>query len=674
MNFFLENIWLIPLLPVLGAMIQLFVGKRLTNSQVSMVSVGLPGISFLCAVGSFFELLGQPSHIFQKVLYTWLPAGPFRLTDGTLGNLSVDIGFYLDPLSAVMMLVVTGVGFLIHVYSMGYMAHEDGYYRFFGYLNLFMFSMLTLILADNYLMMFIGWEGVGLCSYLLIGFYFVKKSASDAGKKAFIVNRIGDAGFLLGVMLIVVTFGTLNFLDVTQAARSEDFNPGEGVMFAICLLLFVGAVGKSAQIPLYVWLPDAMEGPTPVSALIHAATMVTAGVYMVARSNALYVLAPSALTVVAVVGALTALWAASIALVQTDIKRVLAYSTISQLGYMFLACGVGAFTAGIFHLTTHAFFKALLFLGSGSVIHAMSGEQDMRKMGGLKDKIPVTYWTFGLATLSIAGMPFLAGFVSKDEILLSAFSGHKRLLFIGVVTAGLTAFYMFRLLFMTFWGSPRYSEETAEHLHESPEAMLIPLRVLAVLSVVGGFLGWPLVFGGSNRFGTFLEPVFRNPRVQEAGLPSHAVEGILMAVSVSVAAYGVYTAYRFYLKHPEIPERWAGSLRTVYAVLLNKYYVDELCDALIVNRAKNLGNFFSGFDLGVIDGGVNGSAWLTRTTAEGTRRWDIWVIDGFVNLMAFMVRLMSYPVRMVQTGLVQSYALMIVLGLLGFVAYYLVRG
>ena len=674
MNFFLENIWLIPLLPVLGAMIQLFVGKRLTNSQVSMVSVGLPGISFLCAVGSFFELLGQPSHIFQKVLYTWLPAGPFRLTDGTLGNLSVDIGFYLDPLSAVMMLVVTGVGFLIHVYSMGYMAHEDGYYRFFGYLNLFMFSMLTLILADNYLMMFIGWEGVGLCSYLLIGFYFVKKSASDAGKKAFIVNRIGDAGFLLGVMLIVVTFGTLNFLDVTQAARSEDFNPGEGVMFAICLLLFVGAVGKSAQIPLYVWLPDAMEGPTPVSALIHAATMVTAGVYMVARSNALYVLAPSALTVVAVVGALTALWAASIALVQTDIKRVLAYSTISQLGYMFLACGVGAFTAGIFHLTTHAFFKALLFLGSGSVIHAMSGEQDMRKMGGLKDKIPVTYWTFGLATLSIAGMPFLAGFVSKDEILLSAFSGHKRLLFIGVVTAGLTAFYMFRLLFMTFWGSPRYSEETAEHLHESPEAMLIPLRVLAVLSVVGGFLGWPLVFGGSNRFGTFLEPVFRNPRVQEAGLPSHAVEGILMAVSVSVAAYGVYTAYRFYLKHPEIPERWAGSLRTVYAVLLNKYYVDELYDALIVNRAKNLGNFCSGFDLGVIDGGVNGSAWLTRTTAEGTRRWDLWVIDGFVNLMAFMVRLMSYPVRMVQTGLVQSYALMIVLGLLGFVAYYLVRG
>ncbi len=677
MNFFLENIWLIPLLPVLGAMIQLFVGKRLTNSQVSMVSVGLPGISFLCAVGSFFELLGQPSHIFEKVLYIWLPAGPFRLTDGTLGNLSVDIGFYLDPLSAVMMLVVTGVGFLIHVYSMGYMAHEDGYYRFFGYLNLFMFSMLTLILADNYLMMFIGWEGVGLCSYLLIGFYYVKKSASDAGKKAFIVNRIGDAGFLLGVMLIAVTFGTLNFSKVTEAARSGRFEVGDGALVAICLLLFVGATGKSAQIPLYVWLPDAMEGPTPVSALIHAATMVTAGVYMVARSNALYVLAPSALAVVAVVGALTALWAASIGLVQNDIKRVLAYSTISQLGYMFLACGVGAFTAGIFHLTTHAFFKALLFLGSGSVIHAMSGEQDMRKMGGLHDKIPVTYWTFGLATLSIAGAPLLAGFVSKDEILWSAFSGpfnNKLLWGIGIATAGLTAFYMFRLLFMTFWGERRYSDEVEQNMHESPESMLIPLRVLAVLSVVGGFLGWPLVLGGSNRFGTFLAPVFENPVVPEPHHYAHSVEYGLMAFSVGVAALGIFFAYRFYVKNPQLPQRLADSLRTLHIVLLNKYYVDELYDALFVNRAKNLGNGFSAFDTSVVDGGVNGSAWLTRTTAEGTRRWDIWVIDGFVNLMAFMVRLMSYPVRMVQTGLVQSYALMIVLGLLGFVAYYLVRG
>ncbi len=674
MNFFLEHIWMIPLLPVLGALIQLLAGRRLSRLQVSWISVGLPGLSFLWAVFSFFALLDWPGHSFEiKRLYTWLPAGPFRMSDGTLGDLNVDVGFLLDPLSAVMLLVVTGVGFLIHVYSMGYMAHEGGYYRFFGYLNLFMFSMLVLILSNNYLMMFIGWEGVGLCSYLLIGFYFDRKSASDAGKKAFIVNRIGDAGFLLGVMLIVVTFGTLNFGEVTEIARSGRFSVGDGALVAICLLLFVGAVGKSAQIPLYVWLPDAMEGPTPVSALIHAATMVTAGVYMVARSNALYVLAPSALAVVAVIGALTAIWAASIALVQTDIKRVLAYSTVSQLGYMFLACGVGAFSAGIFHLTTHAFFKALLFLGSGSVIHAMSGEQDMRKMGGLHDKIPVTYWTFGLATLSIAGFPLLAGFISKDEILLSAFSDHKLLLFIGVVTAGLTAFYMFRLLFMTFWGSPRYSEETAEHLHESPEAMLIPLRVLAVLSVMGGFLGWPLVFGGSNRFGTFLEPVFKNPVVPEAAHYSHAFEYGLMAFSVSVAAYGVYTAYRFYLKHPEIPERWAGSLRTVYAVLLNKYYVDELYDALFVDRIKNLGNFFSGFDLGVIDGGVNGSAWLTRTAGEGSRRWDLVVIDGLVNLLGWVVHLMSYPVRMIQTGAVQSAALLIVLGLAASFAYYLFR-
>ena len=677
MKFFLEQIWLVPLLPVLGAMIQLFVGKRLTNNQVSRVSVGLPGLSFLWAVGCFFGLLGQPDHIFQKVLYTWLPAGPFRLTDGTLGNLSVDVGFHLDPLSAVMMLVVTGVGFLIHVYSIGYMAHEEGYYRFFGYLNLFMFSMLTLVLADNYLMMFIGWEGVGLCSYLLIGFYFVKKSASDAGKKAFIVNRIGDAGFLLGVMLMAVTFGTLNFSKVTEAARSGRFEVGDGVMVAICLLLFVGATGKSAQIPLYVWLPDAMEGPTPVSALIHAATMVTAGVYMVARSNALYVLAPSALAVVAVVGALTALWAASIGLVQNDIKRVLAYSTISQLGYMFLACGVGAFTAGIFHLTTHAFFKALLFLGSGSVIHAMSGEQDMRKMGGLKDKIPTTYWTIGLATLAIAGIPPLAGFVSKDEILWYSFAGpwsNKLLWAIGIATAGLTAFYMFRLLFMTFWGERRYSDEVEHHLHESPASMLTPLRVLAGLSVIGGFMGWPAVLGGANRFEHFLAPVFDNPVVPEPHHYAPSVEYGLMAFSVGVAALGIYLAYRFYVKNLELPERLADSLRTAHTVLLNKYYVDELYDALFVNRTKNLGNGFSAFDATVVDGGVNASAWLTRTTAEGSRRWDIWVIDGFVNLMAFVVRLMSYPVRMVQTGQVQSYALLIVLGLLGFVAYYLVRG
>ncbi len=439
----LDTLWLIPIFPLAGAAIQLFFGRRASNQAVSAVSVGLPGLSFLWAVGCFVQFLRLPEtyhHAFVKTLYIWLPAGAFHLSNGTLANFSVDVGMQLDPLSCVMMLVVTGVGFLIHVYSMGYMAHEGGYYRFFGYLNLFMFSMLVLVLADNYLMMFVGWEGVGLCSYLLIGFYFLRKSASDAGKKAFIVNRIGDAGFLMGVMLMVVTFGTLNFQAITQAARSGQFPVGSGVITAICLLLFVGATGKSAQIPLYVWLPDAMEGPTPVSALIHAATMVTAGVYMVARSNALFALSPRALAWVAGIGAATAIWAASIGLVQNDIKRVLAYSTVSQLGYMFLACGVGAFGAGVFHLMTHAFFKALLFLASGSVIHAMSGEQDMRKMGGLKSKIPTTFWTMFVAALAISGIPPLAGFVSKDEILWQSFAGpygHTLLWAIGWITAGI---------------------------------------------------------------------------------------------------------------------------------------------------------------------------------------------------------------------------------------------
>src|SRR5438067_6369258 len=467
----LERIWLIPVLPAAGALVQLLFGRKLSNRAVSLVSVGLPGLSFAWALGCFFELLGQPEHTFSKTIYTWLPAGAYHLSSGALANLNINVGFQLDPLSAEMLLVVTGVGFLIHIYSIGYMGHEGGYYRFFGYMNLFMFSMLVLVLADNYLMMFVGWEGVGLCSYLLIGFYFQRKAAADAGKKAFIVNRIGDAGFLLGVMLIAVTFGTLNFRAVTEAARSGRFAVGDGVLTAISILLFVGATGKSAQIPLYVWLPDAMEGPTPVSALIHAATMVTAGVYMVARSNALYVLAPAALGLVAVIGAATAIWAASIGLVQNDIKRVLAYSTVSQLGYMFLACGVGAFTAGIFHLMTHAFFKALLFLGAGSVIHALSGEQDMRKMGGLWKKIPVTFVTLLVATLAISGIPGLAGFFSKDEILANAFGGpyaEKALWAVGWITAGMTAFYMFRLLFLTFFGESRVDHEIEHHIHESP--------------------------------------------------------------------------------------------------------------------------------------------------------------------------------------------------------------
>jgi NADH-quinone oxidoreductase subunit L len=539
-----------------------------------------------------------------------------------------------------------------------------------------MFSMLILVLADNYLMMFVGWEGVGLCSYLLIGFYFHRQAASDAGKKAFVVNRVGDAGFLLGVMLIAVTFGSLNFLEVTEAARSGRFGVGDAVITAICILLFIGAIGKSAQIPLYTWLPDAMEGPTPVSALIHAATMVTAGVYMVARSNALYVLAPTALALVAGIGAVTAIWAASIGLVQNDIKRVLAYSTVSQLGYMFLACGVGFFAAGIFHLMTHAFFKALLFLGSGSVIHALSGEQDMRKMGALWSKTPTTAKTMLVGTLAISGAPLFSGFFSKDEILWQAFAspyGNKLLWAVAVVTAGLTAFYMFRLFFMTFGGKSRVPHEVEHHIHESPRVMTVPLIILAAGAVAAGFVGWPQVLGGPNWFERFLAPVFENPAMRPSAHHVWSLEFGVMLFSVLVAAVGFYVAYRFYVARPEIPERLAAAARPAYRLVLNKYYVDELYDALFVNRAKNVGNAAAAFDLAIIDGGVNGAGWLTRFSAEVSRLWDLWVIDGLVNVMAFGVKVLSYPVRILQTGLVQMYALLIVLGVLIFMAYYLIH-
>jgi len=447
-------------------------------------------------------------------------------------------------------------------------------------------------------------------------------------------------------------------------------------MTAICVLLFIGAIGKSAQIPLYVWLPDAMEGPTPVSALIHAATMVTAGVYMVARSNALFMRAPTALALVAGIGAATAIWAASIGLVQNDIKRVLAYSTVSQLGYMFLACGVGAFAAGIFHLMTHAFFKALLFLGSGSVIHALSGEQDMRKMGGLWSRIPTTAKTMLAATLAISGAPLLSGFFSKDDILWQTFAspyGNKVLWSVALVTAGLTAFYMFRLFFMTFSGPSRVPHEVEHHIHESPPVMTVPLICLAVGAVGAGFVGWPKVLGGSNPFEHFLEPVFANPAIEAAAEHTWSLEFSLMLLSVAIAAAGFYLAYRWYVERPEVPDRLAASAGPAYQIVLDKYYVDELYDALFVNRAKDVGNALAAFDLGVVDGGVNGVGWWTRLTAEGSRLWDIWVIDGLVNVTAFAVKVLSYPARILQTGLVQSYAWMIVVGVLVFMAYYLIH-
>src|ERR1700726_830438 len=519
---FLDHIYLIPLLPAIGAALMFFFGRKLQKATVSAVCVGSIVLAFAMACGAVLQYSAWSStpenfhKPYQTILYTWLGTDTghvnYTMHGGASAAFQADAGFLLDPLSSIWLLFVTGVGMLIHIYSTGYMAHEGGYYRFFGYLNLFMFSMLTLILANNYVLMFVGWEGVGLCSYLLIGFYFHRKSASDAANKAFIVNRIGDAGFILGMFFITWYFGSLRYIDVNQLARSGHFQIGDPIITAATLLLFVGACGKSAQLPLYVWLPDAMEGPTPVSALIHAATIVTAGVYMVARSNALFVLAPKSMLVVAVVGALTAVFAASIGLVQNDIKRVLAYSTVSQLGYMFLALGVGAFAAGVFHVFTHAFFKALLFLGAGSVIHAMSGEQDMRNMGALRDRIPITYRTMLIATLAIAGIPPFAGFFSKDEILWQAWTSeggaYRILWFFGYAPALMTAFYMFRLMYLTFHGRPRMSHEVEHHIHESPTSMTGPLVVLAVCALFAGFLGWPDSLGGSDGFAKFLEPVF----------------------------------------------------------------------------------------------------------------------------------------------------------------------
>jgi NADH-quinone oxidoreductase subunit L len=676
-EFFLRSIWLIPLFPLAGAATMFFIGRRLSNEAVNAVGVGSVGLSMIFAFGAIVQLIARApaQRLVEIVLFDWVPAGAMHTMSGRLVNFNAQWAMLLDPLSAVMLGVVTGVGFLIHVYSTGYMAHEGGYYRFFGYLNLFMFSMLVLVLGNNLLLLFVGWEGVGLCSYLLIGFYFLRKSASDAGKKAFIVNRIGDAGFVLGLLLLLNAIGTLRFTEIGPAIEAGGFTVGNGVMTAIALLLFVGATGKSAQIPLYVWLPDAMEGPTPVSALIHAATMVTAGVYMITRMNVVFQLAPVALAAVATVGAVTAIYAASMGLVQNDIKRVLAYSTVSQLGYMFLALGVGAFTAGIFHLMTHAFFKALLFLGSGSVIHALGGEQDMRKMGGLWSKIPITAWTFLLATIAISGIPPLAGFVSKDAILAASFNARPLLWAIGLVTAGMTAFYMFRLVFLTFFGESRVPHDVEHHIHESPRSMTVPLIILALLSVVGGWIGWPESLGGSDHFAKFLDPVIARHAEVIAAVPEatqRASEYELMAASVLVGLIGISLAWFFYLRRPRIPGTLAARSGGLYRLLYNKYYVDQIYDAMFVNRTKDLGSTLGAFDRDVIDGlGVNGAGWVTRAFSSISMVWDKWIIDGLVNLAARIVWIFSYPVRMIQSGRVSNYALLIVLGVLVFLGYYL---
>jgi NADH-quinone oxidoreductase subunit L len=762
----MRYIWLIPLLPGIGAAINGLVGIRSFSRQVAgfvacaMMTAAL-GISFV----AFYQLLqlAPESRAFDSVVATWIPRIPLE-TRGAVGLFQVDWGFRLDPLSGMMILVVTGIGTLIHLYSTAYMADEPrgGVARFFCYLNLFCFFMLMLVLGSNFLVMFVGWEGVGLCSYLLIGYWYEKKSASDAGKKAFITNRVGDWGFILGVFLIYYTFGTLNFRDVQNAAASMPIETAHfGVLSFICLFLFVGATGKSAQIPLYVWLPDAMEGPTPVSALIHAATMVTAGVYMLGRNAVLFTHAPQVMTIVAIVGVLTALMAASIGLVQYDIKRVLAYSTVSQLGYMFTAMGVGAFSAGAFHLMTHAFFKALLFLGSGSVIHAMAGEQDMRRMGNLRKYMPVTFATMFIGTLAIAGIPPLSGFFSKDEILAKAFEHNKAIWVIAAMTALMTAFYMFRLISMTFLGAyrgpawdhghaaaaaPRADRAKAATVaathgaphpadphahgqahkddhevahgpaephptddshaahghgpwhgpHESPTAMTFPLMVLAIGAIVAGFVGIPAaLFGSGSSIEKFLEPSFTATHV-EARAPepgaapaepasaahtaeaeheeSHVSRGAelgLMAFSVLLALVGLFTAYRFYVVSPEISERLAHNWSGAHRVLSNKYYVDELYEATVINGTFAGGRGLWTFDRNVVDGVVNGSGWGTIVASWVSGVTDRAVVDGLVNAVGQSVRESSFVFRRLQTGLVQNYAVLMLLGIFVFVSVYL---
>ena len=602
------QIWLIPLLPFAGFVINGLFGRRFSKALVNVFGVGSVALSFAWVLKTILGL-GDLNSAYVEHNFTWIQSGPF----------TVNCDFAVDRLTAIMLLIVTGIGLLIHIYSTGYMAHEHGphhggYYRFFAYMNLFMFFMLVLVLAANYLVLFVGWEGVGLCSYLLIGFYFDKKFATDAGNKAFIVNRIGDFGFSLAMFYLVKTFGSLDFGTVFQKAPGAS----ESVLTLIGLLLMVGAAGKSAQIPLYVWLPDAMAGPTPVSALIHAATMVTAGVYMTARSWVIYTHAPLAMQVIAVIGIATAFFAATIGLVQNDIKKVFAYSTVSQLGYMFVGVGCGAFSAGIYHLMTHAFFKALLFLGAGSVIHALSGEQDLRQMGGLRKKIPWTCWTMFCASLAIAGFPFTSGFLSKDAILLAANHTAPWIYWVGTLTAGMTAFYVFRAFFLTFFGEYRGREH---HVHEAPASMLVPLVILAALSLGGGYL---------FEIPKFLGTIFPTLEVPE--------DITLMVIASGAGILGIALAYLMYVANPALPESIANSLKGVYTVVYNKYFVDEAYDAAVVRPV------------------VGGSRFLLW------RGVDVGIIDGIANGIGSRARDLGGVLRMLQSGNIRSYATWVVFG------------
>lgn len=657
-----DLIWLIPAFPAIGFLINGLLGVKFPKTLTAWVACLSVIASFAVSATIFVQFLqmAPESRVFEKTVFDWIVSGDLKTT----------IGFRIDALSIIMCLIVSGVGSLIHIYSVGYMHDDPGFRRFFCYLNLFVFMMLTLVTGDNVLVMFVGWEGVGLCSYLLIGFWYEKDSAANAGKKAFIVNRIGDFGFLLGVFTLVGFLGsqgiwTLKFSELQANAHLI----GPGLATIITLLFFVGATGKSAQIPLYVWLPDAMEGPTPVSSLIHAATMVTAGVYMIARLNFLYVLAPTTLLVVTIIGLATAFFAATIGTAQYDIKRVLAYSTVSQLGYMFVGVGAGAYAAGVFHLMTHAFFKGLLFLAAGSVMHAMSGELDMRKMGGLRKKTPITYWTTFIACLAIAGVPGFSGFFSKDEILWMAFSKYNSFWFwaIGAITAGMTAFYMFRMFFSTFHGECRADEEVKHHIHESPKVMTVPLMILAVLSLIGGYVGVPALLGGSNHIEKWLEPVFGHhaaPAAAHAGGfniistafassggaagADHGTEMQLMIGAVIIGLLGIFIAWLFYVKNPNLPKKFVEKFHGLFTLVHNKYFIDELYGFIFVRGLLKLGRFCKDF-------------------------FDEMIIDGIVNGIASLLAGVGGLIRKVQTGAVQGYAFAVILGAIAVVGYLISR-
>ncbi|HSA97260.1 MAG TPA: NADH-quinone oxidoreductase subunit L [Acidobacteriota bacterium] len=623
-----EAFWLVPLIPGASAIVLLLLGSRMSRRWVSWQAPLAILASLVLAVAGFARLAqaGPDAPALAKTLLPWIASGSFVTS----------FAFAFDRLSAVMALVVTGVGLLIHIYSVGYMAEDKAYARYFAFLNLFTFFMLVLVMASDIVLMFVGWEGVGLCSYLLIGFWFDRPAAAKAGMKAFVVNRVGDAAFIAGILFLLAAVGSPSFAAINAASAQGLIAPG--LVTLVAILLFVGATGKSAQIPLYVWLPDAMEGPTPVSALIHAATMVTAGVYMVSRLSGLFAASPAASTVVAWIGGLTAVYAATIALVQTDIKRVLAYSTISQIGYMLLGCGVGAYAAGMFHLVTHAFFKSLLFLAAGSVIHALGGEQDMRRMGGLKKQLPVTFPVFLVGALAIAGVPFLSGFFSKDAILTGAFAGRHYVLYgLGLGGAILTAFYMFRLVFLTFYGDRR-APDAHSHVHESPPIMTVPLVILAAFSALAGFLGLPVLLGEkANLFDRFLESAFG----REGHRLAASSEGLLILAATASALSGIYLAFVFYRRSPGLPARWAARLPRLYKLLVGKYYVDEAYDATIVRPlVRGAEEVYARFDLKVVDGALNGSAAAARGAGKG--------------------------LNTLQSGLLRDYALAFLLGVVIF--------